>query len=320
MIFHEQLATLTGNAVIEFFVQLLARLSALATLGGAGRPTGDGRRAWVEAHAGIVEAVIAGDSGLARQRMDLHLAALGDALTARVGGDGRLPAELSVRDRAAKRAEVLAAEIYRDVAASGWDVGTHLGSEAELIERYGGSLGTVGEAARLLEHHGIASMRRGPGGGLFVTRPGISAVTSAMAAWLEYRGATRAQLHEAGRGLDLASVEDAARTANDDTVRGLRDELARTDRTQAEYVDGQGRNFHVLVAELSGNPVLAVLMRVLVLVTIDLTPRTPKRREARQGSSPAHRQHQAIVDAIEARDPAVARRRMLRHLEALDRP
>jgi DNA-binding FadR family transcriptional regulator len=59
---------------------------------------------------------------------------------------------------------------------------------------------------------------------------------------------------------------------------------------------------------------------VLVLVTLDLTPRKPARGTVEpRGSSPAHRQHQAIVDAIEAKDPAIARRRMLRHLEALDR-
>ncbi|HJQ45830.1 MAG TPA: hypothetical protein VJ870_05815 [Amycolatopsis sp.] len=39
---------------------------------------------------------------------------------------------------------------------------------------------------RLLEHHRIAAMRSGPGGGLSVTAPSSSATTNAVAYYLTY--------------------------------------------------------------------------------------------------------------------------------------
>ena len=49
--------------------------------------------------------------------------------------------------------------------------GDLVGTEPELIEREGVSRALLREAVRLLEHHHIARMRRGPGGGLFVMAP-----------------------------------------------------------------------------------------------------------------------------------------------------
>ena len=69
----------------------------------------------------------------------------------------------------------LAAEIARgieaEVIATGWPVGAALGSEASLQRHYGVSRSVLREAVRLVEHHQVARMRRGPGGGLIVTEP-----------------------------------------------------------------------------------------------------------------------------------------------------
>ena len=104
--------------------------------------------------------------------------------------------------------------------ADGWPVGTLIGSEAELMERYGVSRAVLREAVRLLEHHDIAVMRRGPGGGLFVSEPGLEAVTDAVALYLDRRGMDAAGLVELRSGVELAIV--------DRVIDGLDD--ARTDR------------------------------------------------------------------------------------------
>ena len=67
-----------------------------------------------------------------------------------------------------KLAEVLAADIADDIAASGWQVGSVFGTETALLERYRVSRAALREAVRLLEYHEVAHMRRGPGGGLVV--------------------------------------------------------------------------------------------------------------------------------------------------------
>src|SRR6516165_10554381 len=81
---------------------------------------------------------------------------------------------------------VTAARIESDVMRAGWPVGMILGSEAQLLDRYGVSRPTLREVIRLLEHRQIVSMRRGPGGGLSVTAPDSSAVAGAAIAYLEF--------------------------------------------------------------------------------------------------------------------------------------
>ena len=66
---------------------------------------------------------------------------------------------------APKLATVVARSIENQVVALGWPVGEVLGSEAELLERFGVSRAVLREAVRIVEHTGAARMRRGPGGG-----------------------------------------------------------------------------------------------------------------------------------------------------------
>src|SRR5487761_879245 len=81
-------------------------------------------------------------------------------------------ADLSAgRAKSAKLAESAARRLEAEIAEVGWPVGQILGSEPELIERLGVSRAIFREAVRLLEQDNVASMRRGPGGGLIVTAP-----------------------------------------------------------------------------------------------------------------------------------------------------
>ena len=56
------------------------------------------------------------------------------------------------------------------------------------MERYDVSRAVLREAVRVLEHHQVARMRRGPGGGLFVAEPGVEAVTEAVALQIDRLG------------------------------------------------------------------------------------------------------------------------------------
>src|SRR3546814_18745115 len=78
--------------------------------------------------------------------------------------------------------------IVSDVVALGWPEGEVIGSEPELLERYGVSRAVFREAVRLVEHKEVARMRRGPGGGLVVTVPTVESVMGAVAVSLFYVG------------------------------------------------------------------------------------------------------------------------------------
>src|SRR5262245_23478861 len=93
-----------------------------------------------------------------------------------------------------KMGEVLAERIENEIVASGWKVGQVIGSEAELCERYQVSRAVFREAIRLVTHHGVAEMRRGPGGGLVVVEPSIDAAVRAVLLNLEYRSISPSQM------------------------------------------------------------------------------------------------------------------------------
>jgi len=87
--------------------------------------------------------------------------------------------------RGMKTSERIAATIVADIAAQGLVPGDRLPNEAAMIERFQLGRGSVREALRILEVHGIIQLRSGPGGGPVVaavrppaTSPGPSPFTS----------------------------------------------------------------------------------------------------------------------------------------------
>lgn len=215
--------------------------------------------------------------------------------------------------------ESLAASVARQLAdeivAAGWPVGEVLGSERELVERMGVSRGVLREAVRIIEHHGIARMRRGPGGGLVVTAPQLDAVAESIALFLQYEGATRAQLFELRVTIELAAAAQAAARIDERSAARLRACVAAERRRGygATLASARPHALHVLIAELSGNPAMRLLTRVLADLASDRADVTvDPRRAAAYGAA-----HHGIAEAIVAGDAALAQLRMRRHLEAV---
>lgn len=69
------------------------------------------------------------------------------------------------------RAELVARELEREIIDER-EVGDRLGTKDDLRRRFQVAVATVNEAIRLLETRGLIEARPGPGGGVFVSRPG----------------------------------------------------------------------------------------------------------------------------------------------------
>lgn len=87
--------------------------------------------------------------------------------------------------------------------------GAFLGSEEDLQARLGVSRPTLRQAARILEHENLLSVRRGSRGGLFARAPSPDAVSHIAAVYLRYQGTTHRDLHSA----DALIVPEIARRA-----------------------------------------------------------------------------------------------------------
>jgi DNA-binding FadR family transcriptional regulator len=213
-----------------------------------------------------------------------------------------------------KMAEELAGQIESLIMAERWPEGKILGSETDLIERFGVSRAVFREAVRLVEHHGAARMRRGPKGGLLVTAPQVSAVIRPTTLYLDYADVPTSDLIAARTALELNSVAAVAERMDDDAAERLRSALAIEQDAGAHGAQmGTAHDFHVLLAELSGNAALRLFIETLASLTFERTRHLPFDEEQMAEST---RAHGMIVDAVISGDSPRAQYLMRRHLGA----
>lgn len=313
--FHSLLAAITRNPALELFVDIMNRVSMLYLSDARAISPGTAAESH-HAHARIAEAVLGGDTAVARRRMRKHLEAEVEYLRRRRRtAQQLLPGTALGTSRTSKRAETLARTILREISAGGLEPGHLIGSEAELVARHGVSRSVLREAVRLLEHHRVAAMRRGPGGGLFVVEPDAGAVTDVVALHLARRGLRIEDLGELRGRLELVLVDLAVAKLDDDGAARL-SSLAEREAaaTDDEYIDAI-HDLHAEVARLAGNRALELVTLVLIRLTRlhqarELSARA--RRAIRENVAEAHAD---ITSAILEGDAELARHRMRRHLQ-----
>jgi DNA-binding FadR family transcriptional regulator len=317
---HARLAALTRNPALELFVDILNRVAFLYFRGGAGSLGQHTLSASREAHARIVSAVLDHEPGTAARRMRRHLESESAFLQNRKLSRQFLSRSVALGGGVSnKRAEDVARAILQDVVADDLPPGTLLGSQSALIEKYGASRAVFREALRLLEHHQIATMRRGPGGGLFVSAPSVRGVSDVVAVYLARRDISLADLVELRIRVELAHVDLAIERA--DTGGGdlseLQGALQNEDKLSlGEFADG-GHDLHAVIAALAGNRALELVSLVLIRLMRLHQVEEVTDEERAVAAVEVSKAHGAIADAITDGDVEVARRRLRRHLEAL---
>jgi DNA-binding FadR family transcriptional regulator len=186
------------------------------------------------------------------------------------------------------------------------------------MERHDVSRAVLREAVRVLEHHQVARMRRGPGGGLFVAEPGVEAVTEAVALQIDRLGIKPVHLFEVRSAVEMTVLDLVLKTLDGAGEARLADALkAEREATTAEFVV-MGHDLHGVLAEVAGNRVLELLTLVLVrLARIHSSPPAGRSVTDPVPTGDVIHVHGRIVEAILARDHELARHRMRRHLDAL---
>ncbi len=235
------------------------------------------------------------------------------------GGEPKPGLAAESADPVGKLAAQTAQRIEADVIRRGWPVGESLGSEADLRERLGVSRAVLREAVRLVEHHQVARMRRGPNGGLIVCAPDAGPATRAMVIYLEYVGTSVTDLLQARLLLEPIAAGLAADRITEEGIATLRsaldEELAHWDEYGVQSQDP----LHPVLGELCGNPVLHLFIDVLTRLTARYahTSRRVSKAEMLAAKDVSHREHRAVVDAVIAADGARAQTALAAHLESV---
>jgi len=213
-----------------------------------------------------------------------------------------------------KKAAELARRIESEIMRRGWPIGQLLGSEPELIDRFGVSRAVFREAVRIVEHDGAARMRRGPGGGLIVTTPDLVAVEGPATLYLDYSDVSAQDLYDVRSSLELTCTGLVTENLTEDGIARLRAVLEQEETTGSDGMEtGRAHDLHVVIADLTGNPAMRLFVETLTRLTFE---RTGHLRYDIEDLREVHAAHQAIVEAIIAGDAGLAQHRMRRHLAA----
>jgi DNA-binding FadR family transcriptional regulator len=319
--FHAALAQQSKNPVLQLFIDILMRLTVRYAEDSRLDSASDALEAieWRHCeHSEIVAAVTAGDSARAKTLSERHaksmMAWLQDHQPA--GRTGK-PHELEAPH--GKLAEVLAIAIRDDIATSGRQIGEVFGTEVALLERYRVSRSVFREAVRLLEYHAVARMRRGPGGGLVVAEPQAQASIDTIALYLQYRQPGGEDLRLVR---DTIEIDNVARVVNRREAPEVRDFL-EAHRLAIEEAGDDPRNagmeeflFHTGLAQLAGNAVLELFLRILVELFRRHWASTEQPIPSHGDLADVQHAHLRIIEAIAAGDDSLARHRTRRHLDA----
>jgi GntR family transcriptional regulator, transcriptional repressor for pyruvate dehydrogenase complex len=183
--------------------------------------------------------------------------------------------------------------------------GQRLPTERDLAADLGLSRSSMREAIRALTVMGVLEARHGAG--IYVTQlnPGDLLETFGVVAEIS-RGDTLLHLVQVRKILEPAAAAAAAARIDEDGLVRLRAEMTAMERgTTAEEIVGHDLEFHRIITEAAGNPVLGAILA-------GLNSRTFRARVWRgyreEGVFPrTNSEHDAIYRALVERDPDGAR-------------
>lgn len=218
--------------------------------------------------------------------------------------------------RAEKIAYSVAREIVSHVVESGMPPGQVLESEAEMMERYEVSRGSLREALRILEVLGFIRLKPGPRGGPVVLDPDVRQFSAIATLYYQRIDATYRELLEVRQTLEAATAAMAAARRTPEDVERLQAHLEASqaaDLSDDRAFKSVGQGFHVLVSEIAGNRVLNLMMRSCTDVVANRTSHYLYPRDQRRTA--VLDVHEQIGNAIILGDAKAAESMMREHME-----
>lgn len=218
---------------------------------------------------------------------------------------------VAVKQIEPRRLYQLIADQIRGLIQSGkFPPGSRLPPERDLATQLGVSRPSLREALIALEIDGSVEIRMGSG--VYVGNQPLRAAASTAAL-----GDSPSELMAARAALEGVVVAQAAARIDADGLARLREhiEAMRTDIAQARSPILNDRLFHLAIAEMAGNSVMARLIAELFDERHSpISTRLRVRSESARSWDTALSEHEAVYAALEARDPMAASLAMRLHL------
>jgi GntR family transcriptional regulator, transcriptional repressor for pyruvate dehydrogenase complex len=236
----------------------------------------------------------------------------------------RIRAEAHYRLASHRTADIVAAELRRQIVDGELADGLVLPAQRELADRLGVSLVAVGEALRILQSETLVEVRRGKLGGAVVHAPARDRAAYMIGMMLQSGSVPVNDLRVALEALEPSCAKFAA--LRPDRATTVLPELVRLNDAMGEHLDDGrqfaeiGRQFHHEIARGCGNRTLIAVLDSLEALWIsqereyldqieagDSYPTMAKRRATLNA-------HLKITGAIAVGDADAARRLTSRHV------
>jgi len=199
--------------------------------------------------------------------------------------------------------------------------GERLPSEGDLAETFGVSRGTIREALHMLEHDGVVNIKKGPGGGIFVSDGNVFQVVESLfyaLRWEQISSDSFDVLMETRIMLEDRIARLAARRATEedfDELRAILEKMEEPDTDHESFVQND-TDFHVCLAKAAKNSILQMFM----VAVKQLHNRVVDYEGLHDELFPvAIRFHREIYEAVRGRKPEEAAAVMQAHLEYFNR-
>jgi DNA-binding FadR family transcriptional regulator len=219
------------------------------------------------------------------------------------------------------RPQHVAEEIKDWVVERGLQPGDRLPGEAELIDRFGMSKGTIREAMRLLQAQGLIETKTGPGGGSFVGEVTRERATALLANYFYFRDVSIDDIYQIRIALEPELAASLAGRLTDAQIGELETIMedyaeAAADAEEERLQHVASLRFHSRLSDFGGNALLGFFIGFMAQILTDLTVykrlyTTPNHDLWQKG-----RQHQIdLIAALRRGDGARAREVMRSHME-----
>lgn len=200
------------------------------------------------------------------------------------------------------------------IRGESYDPGDRLPTINDMASRFGVGHPTLREALKKLEALGAVSIKHGSG--VYVENKGDMFVMSNPIFRGEASKDMMLDLIEARIPIEITSVVQAARNGTDEHMKRMEELLERAEQNMDDdaVLNQANMAFHREIAVASGNVVLAQLLEVLSTL---FEKEQRKILDIWGSREEDHAEHVSILDALQARDEALAEKRMRNHLEGV---
>jgi len=182
--------------------------------------------------------------------------------------------------------------------------GEKLPSSDELMAQFGVSKATLREALRALEYLGLIEIRKGAKGGIYVKEVDMKVSQESMINFFHFKKVSVEHLSEVRKILEPYAAKVAAETITEEGLQQLKEINEKCEaalsKAPDEEINANLVNFHRVIAQCTGNPVLIFILAFVE----DLLQETKERLRPDDGFFRAVvDDHKRIYEALVNGDP-----------------